>query len=290
MSVERNQKFHNAYITADKYELQRLWEEESPPSLTKFFPATYASNGTNYFLDHLENKTLWLSSPEFFNDPLDCVYNFDYYGEARQLAEAVIKDLPVDDSMKQLLNSARFQESFTDLVGRYQSTLLKTHSRLEHSQYVSCFSEVENIYSKRMWAHYDNAHKGVCAEYEFDSVNQICTVGCIPVIYTDAYNRTPQTETTHDEVAELLKLVYNKAMEWKYEKEWRVVQQSEDVKNGLTLPCPLPKKIYLGCKVEKKLKLDVLTFCAGTEIEVFQMKLIPGSFNLGFEQYIFPKM
>ena len=70
------QEIHNAYISGDDKMLQKLWDKDAPSTLIKFFPATYEPNGTNYFLDHIENEEIWLSSPLRFNDPFDCVYNY----------------------------------------------------------------------------------------------------------------------------------------------------------------------------------------------------------------------
>ena len=76
------QEFHNAYINADQKGLDRLWEEETPKSLIKFYSGKYEPNGSNYFLDSISNNTLWLSSPSFFNDPFDCMINVNYNAEA----------------------------------------------------------------------------------------------------------------------------------------------------------------------------------------------------------------
>lgn len=279
-----SQKIHEAYITANQTELQRLWDEEVPNTLIKFFPAIYSPNGTNYFLEHLENRTIWLSSPVLFNDPFDCKYNYDYWDLAEKLKVNLSREFSDNKEFMDFLNSDFLNERFIDVVDNFKNRMTGTHEKNENSKFVSCFSEQDNLYSNRMWAHYANSHKGVCAEYDFKSVNSICGFGCIPVKYTNFYNRQIYTSNIRENVSEFLKLVYVKASEWDYEKEWRIVQESEDGGIGFNVKCSLPKKIFLGCKASNKLKEDVLTLSKDRKIEVFQMKLKPGSFDLQFEE------
>lgn len=287
MSAIRNQNFHDAYITGNQKELDRLWREEAPSTLIKFYPAKYESNGVNFFLEHLETKTIWLSSPTMFNDPFDCVYNFDYKIESTKIGIQVLKLLAGEKEAENIANSDFWIERSKAVFDKFKDNMFMIHRKYEDNKYVGCFSEPENLFSKIMWAHYANSHSGVCAEYEYSSVNEICEFGCIPIKYTDEYNRRINTITVADSTAEFLKLIYNKATEWAYEKEWRVVHELEnDERLGINVPCALPKNIYLGCKISNQLKHDILNFCYGKEIGVFQMKLKPGTFCLNIDRVL----
>lgn len=285
MSAIRNQKFHDAYIMGNQKELDRLWREEAPSTLIKFYPAKYEHNGVNYFLEHLENRTIWLSSPMMFNDPFDCVYNCDYAYEVEQIGAHVLYTLAGRDEAERIISSEFWQQRFEPVATNFKSSMYGIHKKNERNKYITCFSDPENVFSKIMWAHYANSHSGVCAEYTYGSVNNICEFGCIPIKYTDHYDRRVNATTTEEGTAEFLKLIYNKATEWEYEKEWRVVKESDnDERLGFNVDFNLPKNIYLGCKISHKLKKDILDFCYGKGIGVFQMKVKPGSFCLEFER------
>lgn len=285
MDITRSERFHNAYITGNNLELDRLWKEEAPTTLIKFYPATYESDGRNYFLEHLENKTIWLSSRTMFNDPFDCVYNCDYESISTKMGIQVLRMLAGEREAEKIINSDFWKKRSKEVSDNFKANMCMIHRKYEKNKYVGCFSEPDNVFSKIMWAHYANSHSGVCAEYTYASVNSICDFGCIPIKYTDEYNRRVDVTTTADGTAEFLKLIYNKATEWAYEKEWRVAQESNnDERMGFNVDFTLPKNIYLGCNISSKLKKDVLEFCWGTNIGVFQMKLKPGSFCLNFEQ------
>lgn len=276
--------FHNAFINADEKELDRLWEEVAPQRLIKFFPAKYADDGTNHFLKHLTTKELWLSSPMLFNDPFDSVINFDYRSEVEQLVESRLVLYMGEGKTKEIMKTSFVSELLASMADQLERSVGRSHKQLEESMYTTCFSEKENLYSLRMWGHYANSHKGVCAEYEFCDVNQSTPFTCIPVKYTDSYEYLIDPQDVAEQVRDFLKL-YTKSKEWQYEKEWRVSQIRENYKaEGYAINFVYPRKIYLGCKTDERLKNDILRLCENQEIELYQMKMQPGSFCIDIEK------
>ena len=163
--------------------------------------------------------------------------------------------------------------------------MTKTDRQSENSIYVSCFSELDNVYSLRMWAHYANNHKGICAEYSFSDVNNACAFGCIPVMYTNSYSL--QHDYIGDGVKRILSLVYKKALEWEYEREWRlsaIVDYAHSM--GYKTNFSLPQSIYLGCKAEERLQTEIKANCVAQGIALYQMKLHPGSYTLDAERIV----
>ena len=277
MEEQKVQEFHNAYINADKNGLDRLWEEETPKSLIKFYSGKYEPNGSNYFLDSISNNMLWLSSPSFFNDPFDCVINANYNAEA-VLSECLGHDY---DMAQFLLSYGDIKEAAHNVADYLKEENEGKHLYLEKSIYVTCFSEKENLASSRMWAHYANNHSGVCVEYDFATVNNVSPFACIPVRYTDDYRYLLNPNNINDDVANFLQF-FTKAKEWEYEKEWRVAQQNKQLNmKGYNVSISSPIAIYLGCKASEKLKKDVMSACEN--IPVYQMKMRPGTFQFYYE-------
>lgn len=275
------EKIHNAYIQADSVELDRLWYEESPKTFIKFFPANYNVDETNYFLQHIKEQSIWLASPSNFNDPFDCAINIDYKRVAKSIQDSLLGSIVGGTKADIIRNSNLGKLTLGEVVRRFENNMSQTHKKTEESIYVTCFSEPENLYSLRMWGHYANSHCGVCAEYEFDTVKNICEFGCIPVKYTNTYNYSIYNRNSMEGTQNFLHLIYNKSSEWKYEKEWRVSYYAYESKgDGFTIPCALPKRIYLGCKIDGNLKQEILELCSDNDIEIFQMKLKPGCFCL----------
>ena len=164
------EKVHNAYIQADSVELDRLWYEESPKTFIKFFPANYNADGTNYFLQHIKEQTLWLASPSTFNDPFDCVVNIDYNNEVYQIAKEIVPYMMGEELAKEFLDSDVAKSGLEKISVNFEKKLQEDCNELERRIYATCFSEPNNLYSLRMWGHYANNHHGVCVEYNFNTV------------------------------------------------------------------------------------------------------------------------
>ena len=269
--------FHDAYIKADHEGLKLLWKEETPKSLIKYYPAKYEQTDVNYFLDGISNNTLWLSSPSLFNDPFDGVINANYSAEAL-LSECIGKDIA-----KSLLSYSDLKELADNVAESLKEKNEGKHLYFENSLYMTCFTEKENLYSSRMWAHYANNHSGVCVEFDFASVSNISPFACIPVRYTDDYRYLLIPNNVSDDVTNFMRF-FTKAKEWEYEKEWRVAQQGQLFMKGYNVPISSPIAVYLGCRVSEKLKNDVMATCEN--IPVYQMRMKPGTFQFYYDLII----
>ena len=280
MELFEAERFHNAYIKADEQELDRLWKEVAPKELLKFYPATYKADGRNHFLEHLQNQTLWLSSPSLFNDPLDSVINFDCRSQVEQWSRELLALFAGAQTSQEIMAMPGAMDVLEKEKDKFQNEIGLIHRNVEESIYTTCFTEKENLSSLRMWGHYANSHAGVCAEYSFVDVNNACSFGCIPVRYTNSYEYRIWANSVEEQVSNFLKL-YVKATEWQYEKEWRVSQKRENFReNGYNVKFYLPKRVYIGCKADDRLKEDVIRNCTKLGIELYQMKIRPGSFCL----------
>ncbi len=281
MEDKKVQEFHNAYINADKEGLEKLWEKGTPKSLIKFYSGKYEPNGSNYLLDSISNNTLWLSSPRFFNDPFDCIINVNYNAEAENISRKFLSERFGDDVAKCLLSYGTSKEVLENIANYLKAENEGRHLYLEKSIFVACLSEKDNLKSSRMWAHYANNHSGVCVEYDFDAVKNTSPFGCIPVRYTDDYRYLLNTNNISEDVANYMQF-FTKAKEWEYEAEWRVAEQNKHLNMmGYNVPISSPIAVYLGCKVSKKLKKDVVTTCKN--IPVYQMGMIPGTFQFDYK-------
>ena len=281
MEDEKVQEFHNAYINANKEGLDRLWNEETPKSLIKFYSGKYEPDGSNYLLDSISNNTLWLSSPRFFNDPFDCVINVNYDAEAENISRQFLNEHFDDEVANFLLSYDGIKEAVGNVAKYLKEENEGRHLYLEKSIYVACFSESDNLLSSRMWAHYANNHSGVCVEYDFDAVKNASPFGCIPVRYADDYRYLLNTNNISEDVANYLQF-FTKSKEWKNEKEWRVAEQNDRLNMiGYNVPISSPVAVYLGCKASEKLKKDVMSACEN--IPIYQMRKIPGTFRFDYE-------
>ncbi len=215
----------------------------------------YVSAGTAKLI--LKARMLRWSSPTRFNDPFDTTQELRFAFDPAELNALLTEEWlslvkqgnagsasdPLLAMLGRRLDSATSNERkkfVRDFRRAAPSTTygqidafdaLKQHWRnVVPRLRVLCLSEVNDV--TPMWLHYADRYKG--AVLEFESIDELdsCFLVARPVIYQDtspafAHARTwvrcllGQTETT---TLDLFKeYQYTKAIEWAYEREWRIV-------------------------------------------------------------------
>ena len=67
---------------------------------------------------------------------------------------------------------------------------------------------------------------------------------------------------------------------WEYEREWRVLSVSQDIKPDHDWPVPTPTRVFVGSKMEMADKQAFRTLCEPKGIEVLEMHRADDSFKL----------
>ncbi|WP_070888153.1 DUF2971 domain-containing protein [Pseudomonas argentinensis] len=231
---------------------------------------------TEYSLKSLVEGTVWLSSPESFNDPFDCAINLDPKKLEESVAHAV--ELVAKKHGTQLDNSLRLV-SAQDEAAYVQ--LRDSLAAQMASIGVLCLTESPN--EILMWSHYAQYHKGFCIEYRVDD-DSLLERMARPVRYTDTYPSLSAKNLAADADENFIDIcVYTKARQWSYEKEWRVVSPV-----GAKLyraPAPISAIIF-GARMPEAGKRDIYqTLSADPSIEFREAHLLEDTFGIGFRPY-----
>ena len=173
------------------------------------------------------------------------------------------------------LDRAKFDQMFGESLDEgHENAMAKlpnTHAEIKSVLFDSkllSLTEVNN--NILMWSHYAEQHKGVVLQLrciaEIDSPWGVAK----PVQYTETMPRlfddeflarmiSGQTTMDNREIAE--RIVYSKAIDWAYEKEWRIWGGSGRSKE----PCEdIPfnprelEAVILGCKMSKDDRLSII--------------------------------
>jgi len=185
-----------------------------------------------YSLDNLKNDTIWLNTPENFNDPFDSVFNLSEEYLKRSLNMRFLEKLIAYHGLKKAVSNRQLQlaresseplETLAECISKSRKfntnnpaqiiSLQKPISRVSSASsslangkwneiqswiqlmYTCSFSTVPD--SILMWSHYADNHKGICIEYDLNGVGADHPFRkCIfPVIYSDKpYNLNPWIE------------------------------------------------------------------------------------------------
>lgn len=202
------------------------------------------------YLQSLREQYLYHSDFRHFNDPFDCnseLISFEKFGKS-------IKESSVEDAIRNKFNS----------IG------------------VCCFTR--NVNSILMWSHYASNHQGFCVEYKYNL--RINGINPLDVNYSDSFVKA---DFHIEKQNSLFHMIFTKAKQWEYENELRSIDSQFTDTNSRKVPFLKEdiKAIYLGVKIEDKLKKEILTITKdiyNNSITVYQGILSPNSFEIHWDK------
>lgn len=172
-----------------------------------------------------------LTGSKRFNDPFDAKLDLDHSRKKKTLSSKDEAIVAADSFWKEPVYEWYEKQDELEMQKKYN---------------VACFSECHD--SLLMWAHYADCHKGLCLQLEYDSGKLPDKCFFEKVRYSSHYPKIDVTQTEDLSVVEVFYLT--KAVEWLYEKEWRLVAPaSMKGTNGFDGEIESPftiSRIYLG--------------------------------------------
>lgn len=217
----------------------------------------------------------------------------------RIIKNATVNGSPIRLNQDQLDAQNKYHEHRIDLI------IDLAKKSMKQASLVACFSET--ITSTLMWAHYSSNHKGFALNYNLKSMYNIDigrgkTRGSLfvdnklfPILYTDKrYDATYYVEFHFmDDFYRHLglkmpypfydKLFYYKSLlfksdDWTYEKEWRMIRQTD---NNLENKKPdyahmgniKVMEIYLGSEISESDRLTLCKVARKKKLKIYQMEV-----------------
>lgn len=263
-------QFHKAKIDNDKAMLDWLYLEKAPKTLIKFCSCVDG----NHIAPLIDNR-IWLANATTFNDPFDCVMNFNFETDTSISPQDRLLDSFIQEKLSSCMTS-KCRSEWKKQAENFQKRI--------GSAYVSCFSEPEQLTSLLMWAYYANGHRGYCVEYEMSAIRKGFMGDIFPINYSSTYVTQQLIDEKDYSQSEIWQFMFDyaftKSSEWEHEKEWRIGHPSPNNKNGYLIPFAPPKNIYFGCKSSKEDILTIKTTLKDKPIGFYQMQPIKGQYRL----------
>ncbi len=139
----------------------------------------------------------------------------------------------------------------------------------------------ENNYPNNdlMWAHYANAHKGFCIEYDLDllvdTINKDDYLGQIQIDYT---NERPLVESNMTLNESIKSIVGKKSQSWSYEKELRLLFHTRGIKKiNNILPIT---GVYFGLNMDSLERQQIIAYLKDKNVKYYQMERVDGTYDL----------
>lgn len=210
----------------------------------------------------LFNQELYFSSAAQFNDPFDASLPFKYdeselteenifkkyYSIIRRnnpnLKESEWHELAYAEQRKGLIKDGRQQERFEENITK------RIHETIG---IVSLSSTPDDIL---MWSHYANSHSGFCIglDPKFIFMNFGPHLTLQQMIYN---HEIPRIGLFDEPETYFYKILCTKSDHWAYEKEYRFTNRNF-VNKSLDITRKAIKEVYLGAKMDQKLKLALI--------------------------------
>jgi hypothetical protein len=266
---------------------------------------------------NLDTDTVWLSSPDSYNDPYDCCFRFSKDDLLETFSKKLVDNLVKSNklqgvvSAEQIENAKRNHEPLKTIANHISESSTAKGNLKQMVEFCSTrargivdgaastiqqwrkltkvcsFSAIND--SLLMWGHYADNHRGFCLEYDLEGLGAEHPLRekLYPVIYSNKiYDLTPWARTLvlGDRLGFNTELpilcVIHKCDQWRYEKEWRKVLVTHTVEADRDCPVPTTTRVFLGSKMESTKVKELLAICAHKKIEVWQMRLAEDKFEL----------
>lgn len=264
-------------IKQDEKKLFVLVDKLLPKHIYRYRPMTPENT------ESLENDSIYLSSPESFNDPTDCML----YVDPEEIMEVFSSEITKPSSSSEADGPDILPPNPIHVLNAMNFGI-DTIQRAREGFKIACFSEV--IDSPLMWSHYADKHKGYALRYNIRKFARDNCKGCdclcqrkgfsfYPVLYS---SKRPDTtryakacaqlfyygEYFEDHPRPLLPFLL-KGKEWAYEKEWRFICRNKEKKYFHMKP----EAIYLGYCMNQEDKECLAKIADSKNIEIHQMKI-----------------
>lgn len=216
---------------------QRVQDNSLPRHVYRMRPVN------RHLLDSLINGELWFSGPQHFNDPFDCNIRMQVIHaspqEMKEYYDAHLIRLLTNRERKEVDVQGLNAEVFERLLNAAASKVIRRKG-------VACFlSNCEHLLT---WAHYADAHKGVCLKFDVQEDEELFSTAK-KVVYSKVY---PMYDHLRDRNDFVNTMFHAKSIEWQYEGEVRVLK---DAPGNYPFQKDALVEVIFGCRmIEKDLR------------------------------------
>lgn len=230
----------NSIINGDIDHASELVETHKPEYLYKY------RSGSDYDLDALRKKSIWISRATEMDDDADGrLYVSKDFKEKFEIAKEF---------------NPEFQEP------KYEEAVYGIENLSKQGCFISSFSELND--NEDMWNRYANENKGFCIQYRF--LDLLSPNGydliCLPISYEDKKPLGVEELTSKHNM--VFTTLYKKNIEgiygedWKGQREWRwscyeKTLGLEKNQNGMLIAVPKPTRIFIGKNATEDLMIQL---------------------------------
>ena len=251
------------------------------PTINELF-IYYRCHG--YALDVLRNQTVYCSKAAAFNDPFDCAIPLTVDYDTSDIVAAIvrrgIKDGDSWETIRSQIDGELDSKAALSPAARKRIEE-NANNFINENKEMGILCLTEDPKSVLMWSHYADKHRGACLGFTRTPSNDLGDDdACSPVTYSDVFPSPRFLDILKTDGAVTKQLLYTKALQWAYEKEWRLFTRKGGEK--VNIPGTL-SRIILGCSAPSEVVNDFKAEAERLAIPIFQACKVDGMFALSLE-------
>lgn len=267
----------------------------------------------------LIDDKLFFSTPAYFNDPYDNLIFADSKKIVSQIIGSINSGMDdyIEKCKKNGLAGASIADALwnnktsreimlNDRVDMIYAALDAIRTNLKKHTKIICFSEVMD--SMLMWSHYASYHKGFILVYDKESIenarryNKKCeeinrktklvsvkyvkkqtdmTEACLSYVRHNMFDNMGDIEQVDASFSptDIRKIISEKAIEWSYEKEWRLVPRvpSIEIESDLCFIKCRPLAVIVGSQCQGEEREQLIRICKNKNIPIYGIYLSESS-------------
>jgi hypothetical protein len=225
-----------------------------------------------------DNPTIKFSSAFNLNDPYELKFN-------------LILD-PLADGQKEEFFEAHPYARISDFKDWQEQVsenfvwYVEQQQRDTITQLITLAAFTESNKNNLMWSHYTNNHRGICVEYSENLFGYLKTIkGFFAFANVQYSDEPPSVDSLDENKSKILKMMFNKQSEWKYERESRVILLSSKDTDYISINRQFIKAVYIGSKAEETTVNEILKLCKSTEIEIYYGITLGNTYEVQFRRH-----
>ena len=257
---------------------------ECPDRLYKY--RDLSGTGLGFLERTILHHEIYLPSPKSFNDPFDCMPDFnmqstveDRVAMYKRALTRLRRDLSLADQEKLAVHLAN-----NPVVDPASEEARLTMQRLHDEQIrgsIGVYCVTEHPDNLLMWSHYAASHTGVCLE--FDSA-VIPFAIAQDVKYQRA--RAPVNRAAEADETSMEKTLLTKSDDWAYEHEWRVVEYQQGP-GVYEIPESALTGVILGARISRVHEEQIVRWVSQRSSRIPLYRSVPSTtdFRVTIEPY-----
>ena len=224
------------------------------------------------------NPTIKFSPASELNDPFELKFNLKVNPNSQISRKTYFEQFP-DNKLNDFKNWKKgINENFIWHLEQ------KIREELGHTYTFTSFSHKND--NNLMWSHYTDYHTGFCVEYSDELMDFLKISQGFLASGNVRYSKKPSLLDAFEvSPLQVVKVFFNKQLEWKYEKEFRVILKYQSNTKFLEINSHFIKAVFIGSKCNLEVSNKIIEMGKNRNIKIYHAITLGSGYEIEFKEH-----